>query len=959
MSSERWQKIDQLFHAALDREPGERAAFLLQACVGDDSLQKEVESLISSHEQSESFIERPAADVAADLLAGAEAQLTPGQSVGPYQIVSLLGEGGMGEVYLAEDLRLGRQVALKRLPSQFTLSAERVRRFEQEARSASALNHPNIVTIHEIGRIDSTHFITTEFIDGETLRLHLASTRMNLDEVLDIAAQIASALAAAHAAGITHRDIKPENVMIRSDRIVKVLDFGLAKLAPSPNTAVDLQGPTRSMVRTNPGMVMGTVQYMSPEQARGQSVDARTDIWSLGVMLYEMLTGRVPFAGETPSHVIVSILEKEPSPVARFSEVPAELERIVSKALRKDKTERYQTASDLALDLKNLKQELDVQVRLKRSLEPDKSEGPTVKDLTTDPSVWRQTNRVNDLLESRRGWSLRRLSFAAIGVIAVVAALALSYTYFFRPRSINRQSINSNTSTQNKSIAVMPFANESGDPKLEYLSDGLTGDLIESLSKVPGLEVKAFSTVVRYKGTNSNAQEIGQKENVEAVFFGRMIRTGEDLTLRVELVDSRNGNSLWPRTYQKKVSDLVVLQSELARELVGKLSVPIADKTQEKLAKHDTENSDAYLLYLRGVFYARKITEQDIHQAIDLFSQAIQKDPKYARAYAALASAHGSLTLCCDGRPSELLEAKLAAQKAVDLDDELAEGHSALASSIYLYDWKWAEAEKEFRRALELDPNSAMSHFLYGDFLGRMGGRRDEALAQKERAAELEPFEPFFASRIGSRSDDKALEQILYAIDLDRNYWFSHLMAAGIYSRRKEYDKAIAETQLAKKLSPDQTWSDASLSRIYVDAGRPEEARAILEQLLLRSNSRFVPPYHIAIVYNNLGEKEQTLEWLEKAYAIRDAKMTFINTMPWKNVQDDPRFKDILRRVGFPTVSDTIALTQTKSAPTIWSAEYIVTGIRRHKIATALIAGVITVGIVAAFFYFKKSRPLI
>ena len=571
----------------------------------------------------------------------------------------------------------------------------------------------------------------------------------------------------------------------------------------------------------------------------------------------------------------------------------------------------------------------------------------SVNDLTTDLSVWRQTNpAVNDLPESRRRWSLRRSSFAAIGIIAIVATLALSYRYFFSPRSIH-------------SIAVMPFANESGDPKLEYLSDGLAGDLIERLSEVPGLDVKALSTVVRYKGTNSNAQEIGQKENVEAVLFSHLIESGEALTLRVELVDSRNGNILWGQTYQKKESGLVVLQSELARDVVGKLSVPVTVKTQEKVAKRGTENSDAYRLYLGGVFYARKITEQDIHQAIDLFSQAIQKDPKYARAYAALANAHGSLTLCCDGRPSELLEAKLAAQKAVDLDDELAEGHSALASSIYLYDWKWAEAEKEFRRALELDPNSAMSHFLYGDFLGRMGGRRDEALAQKERAAELEPFEPFFASRIGSRSDDKALEQILYAIDLDRNYWFSHLMAAGIYSRRKEYDKAIAETQLAKKLSPDQTWSDASLSRIYVDAGRPEEARAILDQLLLRSNSRFVPPYHIAIVYNNLGEKEQTLEWLEKAYAIRDAKMTFIKTMPWKNVQDDPRFKDILRRVGFPTVSDTIALTQTKSAPTIWSAEYIVTGIRRHKIATALIAGVITVGIVAAFFYFKKSRPLI
>jgi TolB-like protein/Flp pilus assembly protein TadD len=481
----------------------------------------------------------------------------------------------------------------------------------------------------------------------------------------------------------------------------------------------------------------------------------------------------------------------------------------------------------------------------------------------------------------------RHKTATALGFVTLVILLAgvgyLGYRYFFSRRTI--------------AIAVMPFANETGDPKLEHSSEGLAGDLIESLQKVPDLEVKALSTVVRYKGADFDARRIGQELNVDAVLFTHLKETGDDLTLEVELVDSR-GNNLWRETYQKKVSGLVVLQSELARDLVHKLSVPITDKTREKLAKHDTENYDAYLLYLNGVSYARKITEQDIHQAIDLFSQAIQKDPKYARAYAALASAHGSLTLCCDGRPSELLEAKLAAQKAVDLDDELAEGHSALASSIYLYDWNWAKAEKEFQRALELDPNSSMSHFQYGDFLGRMG-RRDEAAFEKDRAAELEPYEPNFVARVGSRSDEKALKQILYAIDLNPKFWFSHLMAAGIYSQRKEYDKAIAENQLSKKLSPDQTWSDASLSRTFVNAGRPEEARAILDQLLRREKSRFVPPYHIAMVYNNLEDKEKALEYLEKAYAIHDAKMTFIKTMPWKNVQDDPRFKDILRRVGF------------------------------------------------------------
>ena len=510
----------------------------------------------------------------------------------------------------------------------------------------------------------------------------------------------------------------------------------------------------------------------------------------------------------------------------------------------------------------------------------------SVNDLPTDPSVWRQINpAVNDLPESRRDWPLRRSSLAAIGVIALVAALALSYTYFFSRRSIN-------------SIAVMPFANESGDPKLEYLSDGLTGDLIESLSKVPGLEVKALSTVVRYKGANSDARRIGQELNVEAVLFGHLIETGEDLTLQVELVDSRNGNNLWRRTYQKKKSGLVVLQSELARDLVGKLSVPITDKTQEKLAKRDTENSDANRLYLSGVNHARKLTEQDIKKAIDLFWQAIHKDPEYARAYAAIASAHRSLTMCCDGHPSELLKGKVAAQKAVELDDELAEGHSALATSFprtigtgrkrrrsICARWNWTQTV----RCRIFRMRSSLHEW----------GEAKRRSSEGERARKLEPFEPFFNAFGAGRDPEKAVEQIRFAIDLDPNFYFSHSMAAVIYSERKRYAEAIEEARLAKTLSPDQTWSDVILSSIFVNAGRPEEARAILDQLLLRSKSRFVPPYHIALVYNNVGDKERALDWLEKAYAIRDPKMTFLKTMNWKNVENDPRFQDILRRVGF------------------------------------------------------------
>jgi Tfp pilus assembly protein PilF len=409
--------------------------------------------------------------------------------------------------------------------------------------------------------------------------------------------------------------------------------------------------------------------------------------------------------------------------------------------------------------------------------------------------------------------------------------------------------------------------------------------------------VKPLSTVVRYQ--RSDARTIGQQLNVQAVLVSRLVEAGEDLALDVELVDSRNGNSLWRRTYKEKKQGLVGLQSELARDLVGKLSVPITDKTREKLAKHDTENSDANRLYLRGVIQARKLTAQDINQAIDLFWQAIQKDPKYARAYAAMASAHRSLTMCCDGDPSESVKGKDAALKAVELDPDLAEGHSALAAFIYAYDWNWAEAEKEYQRALELDPNSAMAHFAYADFLGPMG-RPKEAFIEGELARKLEPLSPFFNTFGAGRDREKAVERIRFAIELDRNFYFSHLIAAGIYRERKMYDEAIAEDRLAKTLSPDQTWSDVGLSRTLVEAGKPEEARAILDQLLRRSRLRFVPPFHIAAVANQVGDKERALEWLEKAYDIRDPKLPMLNRANWKSVENDPRFQDILRRVGLP-----------------------------------------------------------
>ena len=514
----------------------------------------------------------------------------------------------------------------------------------------------------------------------------------------------------------------------------------------------------------------------------------------------------------------------------------------------------------------------------------------SVNDLPTDPSVWRQINpAVNDLPESRRDWPLRRSSFAAIGVIALVAALALSYTYFFSRRSIN-------------SIAVMPFVNESGNAELEYLSDGMTETLIASLSKLPDLQVKASSSVFRYKGS-TDTQTIGKELNARAVLYGRVVQRGEDLVLHVELVDAQTENSLWGQTYNKKLSNLIALQGEVARDLVRELSLKPSGADKQKLAKNYTENVEAYQLFLNGRFHHRKLTPPEIKKGIAYLQQAIDTDPSYALAYAEISRAYGALVLAGEMYPGDILpKYKAAAQKAVEIDDTLAEAHGALGSVSFWYDRNWKEAEKHFIRALELDPNSSITHFGYADFLSKMG-RPEEALAEIKRAREIEPLSPFIntfeAWFLAAGQPDAAMERVGIAIDLDPNFFFAHLIAAEIYKGKKMYPESIAESRLAKSLSPHQTWSDVGLAYTFVETGQLNESRAILNEMLRLSESRWVPPYHIALVYNALGETDQALAWLEKGYQHRDPKMALLKEERWKNLRGDPRFQDLLRRVGF------------------------------------------------------------
>jgi serine/threonine-protein kinase len=627
--------------------------------------------------------------------------LEPGTMLGRYEVRSKLGEGGMGEVYLARDTELGRTVAVKVLSADVAIDERRMNRFVQEARAASALNQPNILTIYEIGRADGVPFIATEFIDGETLRERLRSSPLRLGDALDIAAQAAGALAAAHAAGIVHRDVKPENVMLRRDHVVKVLDFGLAKLTEDRTTLNPDDAPTRLLVNTDSGVVMGTAQYMSPEQARGLEVDARTDIFSLGVVLYEMVAGRAPFEGATQSDVLVSILDREPTPLARFApDVPMELERIVAKALAKDHEARYQTMKDLAIDLRALKQRLEVEAEIGRTQEPRHTADAKIEHATRILAA-----RPTSSAEYAAGGLKKHQRAAVAALLGLLLAVGGISFWYFHQRSA--------TAAQIESIAVLPFENRSADADAEYLSDGLTESLIYRLSQLPNLKVSPTSLVFRYKGKEADPIKAGNELGVSAVLSGRITQRGDNLMISAELVDVRDNKLLWGEQYDRKTSELLATQREIAREIVDKLKLKVSGQ-ERGLAKHYTESNEAYQLYLKGRFYYNKRTGEGMQKSLEYFQQAIERDPTFALAYSGLADSYNLLGATDAGgtvRPNEALpKAKAAALRATEIDESLAEPHVSLAHVKYYYDRDWPGAEREFKRAIELNPNYPQAH---------------------------------------------------------------------------------------------------------------------------------------------------------------------------------------------------------------------------------------------------------
>jgi eukaryotic-like serine/threonine-protein kinase len=825
--------------------------------------------------------------------------ITPGMYLGRYEIRSKLGAGGMGEVYLAQDTQLRRPVAIKFLPPEFSAQTERLHRFEQEAYAVAALNHPNIAHVYEIGEADGTRFIVMEFIDGQTLRELIRSGDIDLMKLLGYLQHAAEGLAKAHAAGIVHRDLKPDNFMVTRDGHTKVLDFGLAKLVgPQPSTTRTGGGSEVATAilqqHSTPGIVVGTVGYMSPEQAQGKTdqIDHRSDIFSFGCILFEVVTGRKAFEGRDAIDILNNIIRGPVPSVSGFRpDAPNHLQRIVRRCLAKDPEERYQTIKDVAIELKELRREFTTTTAGMNSAVSRTAVGSTRRSTTNAEPVSLSTTESSSSAEYIINEIKQHRLNAAVAVVVLVLGAVGLYLYL-HGRS---------TEVAIDSIAVLPFVNESSNPDVEYLSDGMTESLINSLSQLPNLLVKARSSVFRYKGKEFEPQQVGSELNVQAILNGRLVQRGDDLTLYLSLVDGRNGNQLWGEQYNRKLTNLVTLQNEIARDVANKLRTRLSGADEQKLAKKYTENVEANLLYLHGRFYLNKRTPDALKRALEYFKRAIALDSNYALAYAGLADAYtlsfeyASLTY-----REAISQAREAALKALSLDNELAEAHASLGLILLWGDYDFAGAEREFKRAIELNPNYAPAHQWYGYLLTTLG-KTEEALSENRRAVEIEPLSlvmnfTYASSLFFARRYDEAIAQAKKALELDANSLGGHFWLGNAYAIKGDYAPAVDAFAKSLEVSGDAE-SGELMRKNFAKGGWLRFLRGVLEDRTTAAS-----PYRLAHVHVLLGNKDEAFAQLNKSYEIREPTFARLKVDPrFDALRDDPRFQDLLRRVGFPS----------------------------------------------------------
>jgi serine/threonine protein kinase/Tfp pilus assembly protein PilF len=789
-----------------------------------------------------------------------------GKTVGHYRILEKLGGGGMGVVYEAEDLRLGRHVALKFLPDELARDPQALERFRREARAASALNHPNICTIHDIGEEDGQNFIAMEFMAGQTLKQRLAAGAIPFDQLLELAIQIADALDAAHNEGIVHRDIKPANIFITKRGTAKILDFGLAKL-----TGAEVSGSANYSMATlegnltSPGTALGTVAYMSPEQARGEPLDRRSDLFSFGAVLYEMATGRMAFSGNTSAVIFDSILHKAPASAVRVNpDLSPDLERIISKAIEKDPALRYQSAAEMLADLKRLRRD---------------TSSARVEVATDSPKL------------PKRKWLVPAI--AGVAVVAVLAAAA----FFWKGRG---------SQDEISSIAVLPFVNASNDPNTEYLSDGLTESLINNLSQVKNLAVMSRASVFHYKGKDVDPQTVAHDLKVEAVVTGRVVQRGDQLIISSELIDARTNRNLWGDQYDRKVSDVLGVQQDITGAIASKLRERlIGEEPRKQIAKGGTADPEAYQLYLKGRYYWQKRTRESLEKSKDYFNQAIAKDPNYATAYVGLAE---YFFVVPDYAPISNQEAtpplRAAAEKALAIEPNLADAHSVLAGAHW-NNWEWDAAESEFKRALELDPHSVDTHHWYGLFLS--WARRDqEAIAQMKSGLESDPINIRLNENLGQSywnagQDDLALEQLKKTTDLDPNFADVHGFLAAIYRSLGKYDLWLTEWKKFAEANDDK--EDLAISdevtKTYQRSGYHAALLKYIELQQQLSKRRYVDPGDIATTYAAAGDRENAFLWWNKAVDERAESVQTLRVRREMNpYRSDPRYSALLKRMG-------------------------------------------------------------